>query len=74
MPTPNAPRWLAPMLLLLALSLTACSTVSKPQPGPTLPQPPAELLEPLPSTQTYSARVRALLLEWRLRLTNGAKS
>ncbi len=70
----NAPKWLAPMLLLLAMNLTGCSTPSKPQPVPTLPQPPAELLEPQPSTQTYSDRVRALLLDWRQRLTNGAKS
>lgn len=62
----NAHRRTLGPLLLLAASLTACATPSKPEPV-RLPARP-ELTEPIPP-ESYSLSVRALLKAWREKLT-----
>lgn len=56
--------------LLLALSLSGCATSSPPvvQP-PQIPPPPSELMQE-PSKDSYSERVRQLLLQWQKMLTD----
>ncbi len=65
---PSAPRHTSALLLVLALSLTACATPSPPQAGQVrLPARPA-LTEPIPPV-SYSELVRRSLSSWAEQLT-----
>ena len=60
------------MPLLLALSLSGCATNSPPlvvKPAQ-VPPPPAELMQELDLSESYSDIVRRLLLDWHKRLTD----
>lgn len=64
---------LLPLLVALAMSSTGCATNSTPSPLPLparLPPPSVELMEPPPSSGSYSANVQRLLSTWRERLTD----
>ena len=65
----NAPKSLGLMLIVLALSLTACATPPEPPVVvcPANPPPPA-LSEPIPQG-SYSERVRLKLKSWHESLT-----
>ena len=65
---PRAPKANSALLLVLALSLTACATSSPPPPQAVrLPARPA-LTEPIPP-EPYSASVRRSLSSWAEQLT-----
>ncbi len=59
------------LLIVLALSLSACGTFSPPAPRPVqppvLPAPPAALMEP-PRSEPWSESVQRLLQKWQLLL------
>lgn len=65
---PRAPKQRSVLLLVLALSLTACASSSPPAPVLTLLPARPPLSEP-PPLQPYSERVRTLLSSWADLLT-----
>ena len=68
--TPTSPSS-ALLLIVLALSLSACGTFSpqapRPVQPPVLPAPPAALMDP-PRSEPWSESVQRLLQRWQLLL------
>lgn len=77
MRTPPTSPSSALLLIVLALSLSACGTFSPPAPRPVqppvLPAPPAALMEP-PRSEPWSESVQRLLQRWQLLLTSSVPS